>query len=479
MSAIDPLACERCGRRLESDDAISVIEGVCGVCRNTAQSLVQPRRADELLMTRRISDEADDFLADLPKIEPWSPSPIPSEPWLVDEASARRERVSASVASFLGDDTDDDIEDATTDEAPAEAECESLEFDDEEASDVAPMIPPGPFAAVRRRGPAIKNPVETVSEIFDDGIPPSEPFVADADEDASDASDRVDIHRFTPPPMDFPRAGAPKRRRRKRAVTIGVCFGVLLTAAAGWLASDKAMRQRVMAWVNEIRQIEPDVVTDEPIQLSFLIDPPNAEVRLDGVRLEPSETSGRVELSVTVNTMDDRRLEVSAPGYHTKSQTLRDFRGIDEIVMQLTHLPFEAEIATDPPGAEIFLEGQLVGVSPVQVTIDPEVGAEVVARMSGYKPVSRTLRAPEEGESLQMRVPLEPAGVRLAIDTAPVPAQIWVNDRLFGMAPMDVDLDYHFLGQDVEIVARAEGFDDARMTIPMPSVGGDEMDASI
>ncbi|MCA9257455.1 MAG: hypothetical protein KDA33_17530, partial [Phycisphaerales bacterium] len=335
MSAIDPLACERCGRRLESDDAISVIEGVCGVCRNTAQSLVQPRRADELLATRRVSDEADDFLADLPKIEPWSPSPIPSEPWLVDEASARRERVSASVASFLGDNIDDDADDAPTDEAPTESERESLEFDDDDAPDDARMIPPGPFAAVHRRGPSIKNPVETVSEIFDDGIPPSEPFGADADEDASDARDRVDIHRFTPPPMDFPRAAAPKRRRRKRAVTIGVCFGILLTAAAGWLASDKAMRQRVMAWVDQIRHIEPDVVTDEPIQLSFLIDPPNAEVRLDGVRLEPSETSGRVELSVTANTMDDRKLEVPAPGYHTKSQTLRDFRGIDEIVMQL------------------------------------------------------------------------------------------------------------------------------------------------
>lgn len=482
MSAIDPLACERCGRRLESDDAISVIEGVCGVCRNTAQSLVQPKRADEILSRRYVNDETDDFLADLPKIEPWQPGPIPSEPWLVEESPARRERVSSSVADFFDDEDAVSPEDEVGDEAASavagKADSDSrtpVRTGDDPSSD-APMIPPGPFAAVRRRKPVVKDPVEAVSEIFEHGIPPSDLFVSDREE--NDSSKRVDIHRFTPPPMDFPQEG-PKRRRRKKALTVGVCLGILLTAAAAWLANDKPTRDRAMAWIDQMRHVEPGETQPEFVDLSIVIDPTDAEVRLDGVRMTPNESTGRVELTVAPESMDNRLLEVTAPGYHTITQALSDFRGVDEIVLRLTHRPFEAEIATDPPGAEVFLEGQLVGMSPVQVTIDPEVGAEVVVRKEGFKSISRVLKSPEEGEELQLRMPLEPSGVKLAITTDPVPAQIWVNERLFGMTPMDVELDYQFLGKDVEVVARADGYDDARMTIPMPNIGGDEMDASI
>ncbi|MCB9857542.1 MAG: PEGA domain-containing protein [Phycisphaerales bacterium] len=471
MSAIDPLACERCGRRLESDDAISVIEGVCGVCRNTAQSLVQPKRADEILSRRYADDQADDFLADLPKIEPWQPSPIPSEPWLVEESPVRRERVSSAAANFLDAEDDESPDD---DDIDSHAEAPESSGQDEDVD--APMIPPGPFAAVRRRKPVVKDPVEAVSEIFEHGIPPSDLFVTDRDE--TDSAKRVDIHRFTPPPMDFPQGG-PKRRRRKRALTVGVCLGILLTAAAAWLANDKTTRDRALAWIDQMRHVESNDSQPDSVELSILVDPSDAVVRLDGVRLAPNDTTGRIELTVASQSMDERLLEVTAPGYHTITQALSDFRGVDEIVLRLAQRPFEAEIATDPPGAEVFLEGRLVGNSPVQVTIDPEIGAEVVVRKDGFKAITRTLKSPEEGETLKLRMPLEPAGVKLAINTDPVPAQIWVNDRLFGRTPLDVDLDYQFLGKDVEVVARADGYDDARMTIPMPNIGGDEMDASI
>lgn len=484
MSAIDPLACERCGRRLESDDAISVIEGVCGVCRNTAQSLVQPRRADELLSRRYVNDETDDFLADLPKIEPWKPSPIPADPWLVEESPSRRTNRAVNEAAFFDDDDDaGETEQAIRDEVEAsigfdaDGEDAGSEVSDLPTSRSAPLIPPGPFATARRQKPAIKSPMESVSEIFsDESIPPSE--LSATDDDIETSSSRIDIHRFTPPPMPVTE-GAPRRRRRKKALAVGVCFGILLTAAAGWLATDKDMRERAMAWVNDFRQTEPMVAPPQSVELTILVDPPTAEVQLDGKDVGPADETGRVHLTLAPELMNDQLLEVSAPGHHTITQALADFRGIDEVVLRLAQKPFEAEIATDPEGAEVFLEGQLVGISPVKVTIDPEIGAEVVVRKDGFRDQTRELSSPDEGEVLRLRMPLEPAGVKLAVQTDPVPAHVWINGRLFGSTPIDIDLDYQFLGTDVEIVARAEGFDDARMTIPMPKIGGDEMDAAI
>lgn len=488
MSAIDPLACERCGRRLESDDAISVIEGVCGVCRNTAQSLVQPRRADELLSRRYANDETDDFLADLPKIEPWQPAPMPAEPWLVEESPSRRaiRRIPNVADVFVDDDeieSDRDYEQAIREEVEKsvgfdkEGAAETQSSDESPSARSAPLIPPGPFTAARRQKPAIKDPVQSVSEIFsDDSIPPSELSAAPHDDDPKS---KVDIHRFTPPPVSFPE-GTPRRRRRKKALTVGVMLGFLLTAVAAWLATDKSTRERAMAWVDGLRHNDSDLpLESNTVELSILIDPPTADVQLDGRPIGPVDESGRISLSVNPGTMDSRMLEVSAPGYHTIKQALSDFRGTDDAILKLARLPFEAEIATDPSGADVFLDDQLVGTSPVQVTVDPDAGAEIEVRKSGYKAVRRTLTSPTGGDTLRLRVPMEPAGVMLAVRTDPIPAHIWVNDRLFGVTPLDIDLDYQFLGRDVEIVARADGFDDARMTIPMPAVGGDTMDAAI
>ncbi len=477
MSAIDPLACERCGRRLESDDAISVIEGVCGVCRNTAQSLVQPRRADELLTRLHQVDETDDFLADLPKIEPWRPSPIPSEPWLVEDSQRENSAYASSVADYF--DADGHANDDATDEPQDDARvaADTVEDDSEESTPQTSMIPPGPFSAARRPKPAVKDPIESISEIFsEDGIPPSE--LSPADQRESSASGKIDIHNFTPPNVSFPQE-APKRRRRKKAVAVGVFIGVLLTAVGAWLATDHRMRERAIAWVNELRHPDAIIAGPETVELTILIDPPNADIRLNGTKLEPSDDMGRVHLVLDPETMTDKLLEVSAPGYHSVTQALSDFRGVDEAVLRLTQRPFQAEIGTDPDGAEVFLEGQLVGTSPVKITVDPEVASEIVVRMEGYKNLTRVLSSPDNSDTLVLRLPLEPAGVNLAVDTDPVPAQIWVNDRLFGRTPLEIELNYEFLGRDVEIVARADGFDDARMTIPMPKVGGDEMDASI
>ena len=38
MTYFNPLQCERCGSDLESDDAISIIEGICGSCRRVKRA---------------------------------------------------------------------------------------------------------------------------------------------------------------------------------------------------------------------------------------------------------------------------------------------------------------------------------------------------------------------------------------------------------------------------------------------------------
>lgn len=469
MSVIDPLACERCSRRLESDDAISVIEGVCGICRNTASSLVQPVRADQILGDGRASDETDDFLSDLPRIESWSPRPIPAEPWLVEESSDPYGE-GAPGSLFDG------IHAEPSETQRAQSRIEGT-VPSKHAAD-GPLIPPGPFSPENRAlAKPKRDPVENVSEIFSTGsIPPSDLPAMDSDD--SDDRSRVDIHRFNPPPAPFSKSAPPRRRRRKRALTFGVFLGVVLTGIGAWLATDKDMRNRVMAWVDEHRKFDM-AVADDTTEFVLRVEPAEAIVRLDGVDMGPADESGRIRLSVDRSNMTDRLLEVSSHGYQPLTQSLGDFRGMDEASVQLVRAPFEAEIASDPTGAEVWLDGQLVGATPVTTTVTPDAGAWVVLRKEGFRPVERTLEMPVNDDILRLRVPLEPAGITLSVKTDPVPAQIFINDRLFGAAPQDIDLDYQFLNRTVEVVARAKGYDDARMSISMPSVGGDTMAASL
>jgi len=505
MAAIDPLVCERCQRPLESDDAISVIEGVCGLCRNTAQSLVQPVRADEILSKSRAVGSA--FLEDLPTLD--TPT-ADKTPWLVDDDGAERdERIatgqfintyedSGVTISEVGDDdvvtSDDeydqydefDVEAAATGDVRSDEPYESgaafdepyrVHLDDADDEQSEPLIPPGPFSAAKRRAAGRNPDLEAISEIFSpESVPPSEQ-PANADEEDDESVSRVDIHRFNPPPPNKApgRGSQPSRRRhRNRAIRSGVLLGTTLTfglAIYGFVFSD---------WQEKIERLiargTPTQTTDGGVttiarDTELLVDPTGAEILVDGHKLGTADQQGRFNLTPEDLT-NAREIEVRAAGYHAAQLSVDDIAGSPESVIRLLRKPFKVAVDSTPPGADILVDGQLIGQTPATVTIATEQSNAITLRKQGYEMVDRSIPAPTVGDDpVRLDVALQRAGVMLTVSTLPVPADVWIDGRLMGTTPIEEKLPALYRGRKVEVVARALGFDDTHAQIEVPLQG--------
>lgn len=513
MAAIDPLVCERCQRPLESDDAISVIEGVCGLCRNTAQSLVQPVRADEILSKTR--GHGSSFLDDLPSLN----APIEDKtPWLVDDAEADRdERVAAGPfintyddsavtisedddeAAYVPSDDDDGygpyVVDDVDDDRRTDDDYESgAQFDEpfrvhlDEADDVEdksePLIPPGPFSAAKRRAAARNPDLDAISEIFSpESVPPSELPAQDGDDDDGESISRVDIHRFNPPPPKKAPSNSSKpsrRRHRNRAIRTGVLLGTTLTfglAIYGFVFSDwqdKIERLIARGTPNSTTEITTPAIASD---MQLLVDPAGADILVDGHKLGSADRQGRFSLTPEDLT-NAREIEVRAAGFHTAQLTVDDITGSPESVIRLLRKPFKVAVESSPPGADILVDGQLIGQTPATVTIATEQSNAITLRKQGYESVDRNIPMPAAGDDpVRLDVALNRTGVMLTVSTLPVPAEVWVDGRLLGMTPIEEKLPALYRGREVEVVARAVGFDDTRAQIEIP-LQGEEISAT-
>ncbi len=117
--------------------------------------------------------------------------------------------------------------------------------------------------------------------------------------------------------------------------------------------------------------------------LSIESRPSGADVFLDGTPL------GRTPLRQVVvkGKADHLRLEKTdflATEYRLQA-------GDRDLTLRLQPAPFEAKVITDPPGAEVFLDGEAKGTSPLTLQV-PGEGLHVVRlRLDGYQPWNATL----------------------------------------------------------------------------------------
>jgi hypothetical protein len=117
--------------------------------------------------------------------------------------------------------------------------------------------------------------------------------------------------------------------------------------------------------------------------LSIESKPSGAEVFLDGTPL------GRTPLRQVVvkGKADQLRLEKSdfLPTEYRLRPADRD------LSLRLEPAPFEARVITDPPGAEVLLDGESKGTSPLTLQV-PGEGLHVLRlRLEGYQPWTATL----------------------------------------------------------------------------------------
>ena len=118
-------------------------------------------------------------------------------------------------------------------------------------------------------------------------------------------------------------------------------------------------------------------------EITVHTEPPGASVYVDGVYL------GQAPLDRITLSEPGRRLRVVKKRYRSVDRHLTPQDGFVSLVLELA--PYDLKVETEPPGAEIFLDGKSVGTSPTSLKRVPGKGEhQLELRLEGY--VSKTIK---------------------------------------------------------------------------------------
>ncbi len=120
--------------------------------------------------------------------------------------------------------------------------------------------------------------------------------------------------------------------------------------------------------------------------LECLTVPEGAQVIVDGKEL------GLTPLSLKSLNFGSHRIELVKAGFAPHSQTIQvDDETPDQLQVELTPIWGELQVDSIPPGAEVFLEGQSRGKTPLKLSQLTAGPLELTTRLTGYKDTSQTV----------------------------------------------------------------------------------------
>jgi formylglycine-generating enzyme required for sulfatase activity len=173
-----------------------------------------------------------------------------------------------------------------------------------------------------------------------------------------------------------------------------------------------------------------------PGRLAIETDPP-AGVRL----LVDGETAGTTPLAPLSLEPGLHTIAAEAPRYQRAEREV-DIEGLGrEQSISLSLAPDWAvvRIETTPPGAEIRVDEQALGITPAEVEI-LSGRRELALKLAGHKRVTRTLDVEAGATQAIGPIPLDPADGLVVLRSDPAGAIVTVDGRYRGQAPVEVQL---------------------------------------
>lgn len=111
-------------------------------------------------------------------------------------------------------------------------------------------------------------------------------------------------------------------------------------------------------------------------------------------------------------------------------------------------------IDTDPPGASVYLSGRLIGVTPLEDTVEGD-SAQLRIQKSGYVPLDTAFGVGSEKQvDLSVQLTEEASQTALSVSTVPTGASVHLNGERIGTTP----LDYAVEGSAARVRVQKEGY---------------------
>ena len=176
-----------------------------------------------------------------------------------------------------------------------------------------------------------------------------------------------------------------------------------------------------------------EVLEEERGLLIIKTDPEGCNIKVDGLSVGESP-----RLLTTLTTKDTHRIVLSKAGYQSQTVSVK-FNGREPLVREekLILDSGVVDFVTDPPGAEVMVNGIVRGRTPLVVNNIPKGSTIIKFRMDGFKEVTRELRM-NAGDRETLSVALTGLPGTLHLLSIPADASFYVNGVARGRSPLSI-----------------------------------------
>ena len=191
----------------------------------------------------------------------------------------------------------------------------------------------------------------------------------------------------------------------------------------------------------------------KPVRVSIITDPEGATVTWD------NKVAGKTPLTIDPVKPGWHRMVLEAPGCVPLKESMK-IQGSIEYKVGLFLRQRRVRVITNPPGAEVTVNGRLAGTSPVLITLKAKQTHRLLARKENhretyyeFKPKPATKKAPPQ----EVTIELEAQPVYVMVDVQPPEARVEIGSG---------DKKEHIVGSGTvgvipgrrKVLARLEGY---------------------
>ena len=197
-------------------------------------------------------------------------------------------------------------------------------------------------------------------------------------------------------------------------------------------------------------------------EISFASEPSDAQV------FSEEEMLGATPL--TAQLLEGRHdIRIRAAGYKVWQDSIAVVAGEPQAVTGIRLEPADATLflASSPARANATVNGNFLGLTPLEVPLTPGEATKIRLFKQGYKPAARSVTA-QSGEQKRLSVTLEPELVPVVVRVEPGDAKIFVDGALIGEGDRTLQLST----SKHQIEVRKQGYVGYKTDL-MPHVGVD------
>ena len=171
---------------------------------------------------------------------------------------------------------------------------------------------------------------------------------------------------------------------------------------------------------------------DREQSVSAGLEPAWAEISFSSVPTNAQVFSGDELLGSTPLTTEllegKHEVRIKADGYKVWRDTLAVVAGKAQSITGIRLEPADAGLflVSQPARANATVNGNYLGLTPLEVPLTPGKAAQIRLFKQGYKPAARSVTA-QSGEQKRMSVTLEPELVAVQVNVEPADAQLYVD----------------------------------------------------